>query len=300
MSEKNRLRMAFIFNCDYFDSNKPDDDYSAEHEQVIRHNMNAILCSVDDFLERGKLRIKVAEAPTTVIYRGWMLPVEQYALFYNALYEKGYTLINTPEQYRQCHYFPFWYGLLKDYTAESICVDSIDRQGIISALSSFGKTPLIIKDYVKSRKHEWHEACFIPDASDTENALNVIDRFIERQGSDLLGEIVLRKYLSLEMVGTHDKSHMPIAKEVRVFCVHHTLFANISYWTGDGTSIEFPDELMQTCQNLDSDFYTIDMAMTTEGKWVIIEVGDGQVSGLQDYDAGKFYDGLVGCLIIGI
>lgn len=37
----------------------------------------------------------------------------------------------------------------------------------MTILHEFGDRPVIIKDYVKSRKHEWLGACFIPDASDT-------------------------------------------------------------------------------------------------------------------------------------
>ena len=34
---------------------------------------------------------------------------------------------------------------------------------------------------------------------------------------------------------------------------------------------------------------TIDLAKKTDGTWVLIEVGDGQVSHLRGYDVDKFY-----------
>jgi len=291
------MRLAIMFNSDYFNGTKPEDAYFKEYEQALCHGMNVLLCSIDGFLENGKLRIKAAEEPISLIYRGWMLTVVQYTLLFDALQAKGYTLINTPEQYRQCHYFPYWYDVLQPYTAESVYIAApIERQHIINTLHSFGKAPLIVKDYVKSRKHEWNEACFIPDAADTENALAVIDCFTERQGTDLCGGIVLRKYLSLEMIGAHDKSNMPIAKEIRVFCFRHKPFATISYWSGEDAMVTLPDTLIQACRALNSNFYTIDMALTTEGQWIIIEVGDGQVSGLQGYDEKRFYENMIKCL----
>jgi hypothetical protein len=38
--------------------------------------------------------------------------------------------------------------------------------GVMELLRPFGDAPLVLKDYVKSQKHAWDEACFIPSASD--------------------------------------------------------------------------------------------------------------------------------------
>ena len=63
----------------------------------------------------------------------------------------------------------------------------------------------VVKDYVKSRKHEWYDACFIPDIKKEENAEKVIKNFIDRQGYDLIGGIVLREFVSLKSIGFHEK-----------------------------------------------------------------------------------------------
>ena len=285
-----RMRPAFLFNCDYFDPDKAEGDFREEYAQASRLFGRVLLCSVDDFFEKGILRIRAADEPTELIYRGWMMSVENYTRFYYALREKNYFLINDPEQYRECHHFPFWYSKLHDYTAESVFMDlPVDRANIPGLLQQFGDSPLMVKDYVKSRKHEWHEACFIPKASDLDNALRVVECFIERQGDDIAGGIVLRKYMDLQMVGRHEKSRMPIARELRVFCRKNIPFACIGYWTGDEDKEVVPERLLRACSCLNSDFYTVDLALTVSGEWVIIEVGDGQVSGLQGYDASRFY-----------
>ena len=43
------------------------------------------------------------------------------------------------------------------------------------------------------------------------------------------------------------------------------------------------------CAILENPFYTIDLAKKKDGGWVLIEVGDGQVSHLRGYDVEKFY-----------
>lgn len=290
--------VMFLFCANYFDRGRPDDDYAGEYDCVVRRGGGALLFDLDAFLARGELDIGTAVRPATVIYRGWMLRCEQYEALYKALRAKGYTLINSPEQYKLCHHLPAWYEQLRRHTAASVWTDGVpDPDALRSLLAQLAGRPLIVKDYVKSRKHEWAEACHIPDASDTARALAVIGTFIERQDTDLVGGIVLRECLPLKITGRHPKSGMPQAREVRVFCLRHTPFASIRYWSGegedDGAEYGF---LVEFCRRLDSNFHTIDMAQRDDGGWVVMEVGDGQVSGLQDYDAAAFYDGLFALL----
>jgi hypothetical protein len=50
--------------------------------------------------------------------------------------------------------------------------------------------PAIVKDYVKSAKHRWAEACYIPDTRDEARAVEVIRAFLDEQGGDLNGGVV--------------------------------------------------------------------------------------------------------------
>ena len=79
----------------------------------------------------------------------------------------------------------------EDCTAKSAWTEDFSEESLKELLSKF-EGAVIVKDYVKSRKHEWYEACFIEDVKDTENALKVINNFIERQDDLLTGGIVLR------------------------------------------------------------------------------------------------------------
>nr|WP_237691075.1 ATP-grasp domain-containing protein [Paenibacillus caui] len=81
----------------------------------------------------------------------------------------------------------------------------------------FKNKPVIVKDYVKSRKHEWEEACYIPDASDKQRVEMVLRNFIDRQGSELNGGIEIREFVSLEHLTKHPKSGMPLSNEYRLF-----------------------------------------------------------------------------------
>jgi hypothetical protein len=82
-----------------------------------------------------------------------------------------------------------------------------------------------VKDYVKSRKHEWLEACFIPDAGDRAAVERVVGVFVDRQGEDLAGGLVFREYVELRRVGAHPVSGLPLGREYRLFFLDGRLLA---------------------------------------------------------------------------
>jgi hypothetical protein len=53
---------------------------------------------------------------------------------------------------------------------------------------------MVLKDYVKSEKHHWAEATFVPDVRDVAAARRVAERFIELRGPELLGGLVVRRF----------------------------------------------------------------------------------------------------------
>jgi hypothetical protein len=95
-----------------------------------------------------------------------MLRPERYHALYSAVSARGATLINDPTAYRTCHHLPEAYRFLEGLTPRSVWVTNVSQDAILQAIQPFGDAPLIVKDYVKSQKHYWHEACFIPAASD--------------------------------------------------------------------------------------------------------------------------------------
>jgi hypothetical protein len=80
---------------------------------------------------------------------------------YEALAAKGIRLINDPKHYRHGHHLPENYPVILGHTPRSVWLAGdlgIDR--IVEALAPFGDAPVIVEDFVKSRKHEWAERNF--------------------------------------------------------------------------------------------------------------------------------------------
>ena len=150
-------------------------------------------------------------------------------------------------------------------------------------LSRFGSASLVVKDYVKSQKHYWSEACFIPDASRSEDALRVIRRFIALQGGRLEGGLVLREFVPLAPAGTHPKSGMPLSREWRLFLLDGEVLTTSGYWTpDDAPPAEVVARMSAIAARVPARLLSMDIARTAAGGWTIVEVGSGQVSGLPE------------------
>ena len=324
--------MLVLFPSDPFDTWKVDADWAEEariaqecgHQVAYIHHESLVN---DDDPGAAVKKIPDFDEPTRALYRGWMLTSDQYRQLYEKLQACRVDLVTTPEQYKNTHELPGWYGALAGATPDSRwfpATDVMSGEGreldpvVLDAARQMA--PCIIKDYVKSRKHEWGEACFIPDA---DSAAAVISNFIERQGDSLQGGLVLRDFVPLKSLGKHPKSGMPMSEEYRFFWLNGHVACLSEYWPeemyeteeieipepeggweeGMGRTITVPksienlpsfEELTEFGRGIDSPFFTMDLAMTEDEEWIVMEIGDGQVSGFPQMptDAQKFYPGL--------
>lgn len=258
VSELDNVNFLFCNHPLYY--RRADMDYETEYQEA-ELNHQCALFSYED-LENGKLSLYGDEITGLTIYRGWMMKPEMYQNFYNLLEEKGIILINTPKEYERYHTLPGWYNEFADTTVNSIWEEKGDVDSVLR-MSTALEGSYIVKDYVKSRKHEWYEACYIPDISDKVNATKIIRNFAERQGESLVGGIVLRKFETLKQIGFHEKSGMPISEEYRIFVYAGKVHVADNYWN-DAGKVNFSEEelewIYKIVSKLKSNFVTVDLA----------------------------------------
>ncbi|MGC4117923.1 MAG: ATP-grasp domain-containing protein [Myxococcales bacterium] len=235
---------------------------------------------------------------SSALYRGWMMSPQRYRLLFDALRQRGVTQVNTPEQYQHCHWFPDSYEVIAPLTPKSVWLPPgvTELSEVMKALAPFRDRPLVLKDYVKSRKHEWAEACFIPSASDRDTVARVVGRFLELQGEDLAGGLVFREFVRFAPLATHSKSGMPLSKEFRLFFLDGALLQSAPYWEegpADGGAVPELAPFLEVAKRVRSRFFTMDVAQLEGGGWTIVELGDAQVAGLPErLAAGEFYRSL--------
>lgn len=215
------------------------------------------------------------------VYRGWMLRGDAYARLFEALAERGVDLLTTPAAYAACHHAPGSYPALAPWMPRTAWLPLAridDAAALRAVLDPFGAAPVILKDWVKSQASGyWDEACFIPDASDAAHVARVIGRFRALQGESLEGGLVFKAYVPLRPVGGPAHEH-------RAFVVRGAV---VGCWPrGEGPSPSPPPDLLAAiAAAVPSPFASADLAQDRDGRWWLLEVGDGGVSGLPDPDA---------------
>ncbi|MGW2092821.1 ATP-grasp domain-containing protein [Promicromonospora sukumoe] len=278
--------------CDPLAPRLPDEHYA--REAVTARDTGLSVAVVDhDATVAGDLREALRRVPDsdverTAWYRGWMLSSSAYSRLGEALEARGLRLLTGPAGYRAAHELPGWYRTFAHLTPASAWVPwepgrtptSADVGPLVEALGG-GPVggPGVVKDYVKSRKHEWDEACFVPDLADIKTATHVIARMVELQGDDLAGGIVARAF---EHFAPDDGER---AQEVRVWWVGGVpVLVTPHPDAAAGGAAEVPaavlDVVGASVRALGAPFVTTDLALRTDGVWRVIEVGDGQVSDL--------------------
>lgn len=287
-------KTTILLPGDYYSLNHPNDNFSQELEAVIATpNLIPVLFNFDEYLTGEPLRLSkpISVLPRRLIYRGWMLKPHIYQRFYSDLTKLGFDVITDPSQYERMHCFPHAYHKLQSYTPKILAFpaesDDSRRAPINANLINDVFSSFIMKDFVKSVK-----GTSFPVHIDTpifQNELDeLVNRFIKLRGELFTGGIVCKEYVDL-------KRYAGFTNEWRLFVYRgqKVTLARNSNQPHDCPAP--PASLIQVCLNIDFDasFYTIDFAEATGGHWIIIETGDGQVSGLASADTPThFYEEL--------
>ena len=280
----------------------PDTAFEREAELAAAAGFDVGFVDLEVYLGgEAKLR-QVPEGAGDVLYRGWILDIDAYRRMSDAIAARGGRLVTEASAYQHCHHLPEWYEAVggADQTARSIWLPgaSFNLDEVAAAVNAaFGSGAVILKDYVKSRKHEWFDACFIPAADDDENVKRVVGNFLRLQDGHIEGGLVFRAFVDLRRIGLHAKSRMPLVREYRFFVVDGRPIFVAPYWAegdyqGDPPSAEV---LAPILPHVRSRFYAADVAEREDGGWLLVELNDGGAAGVPEGgDAEAFYRSLRG------
>jgi hypothetical protein len=292
--------MQVLFPCNPLNPRHVEPDFDAEHRAALDAGFLTGLLDHEQ-VAQGNVAdafVRLSEGDDSGIYRGWMLKPVHYEQMFSELRSRGISLINDPLAYRTCHYLPESYPWLRGNTAASVWCEvrgTVDFELVRAIVAQFGDKAIILKDYVKSQKHYWFEACFIPSAEDFEAVRRAVQRFLDLQGSDLNEGLVFREYLPLKILGTHPRSGMPLAAEFRIFWFEAEPILVHRYWGALTVTDDEPplEHFRSIARHIPSRFFTMDVALLQNGTWTVVELGDGQVAGLPSEDlAPSFFEAI--------
>jgi hypothetical protein len=273
--------MIFLLPCEPYNLKSPDLDFKKEYEALSRMDFKVFLYDYDQFVNYNEIVSNIDYGLSgDVILRSWMLNDEQYNRLYKSLSRNGFKLINTTEQYLNCHYYPNVYDKIKDYAPKSIWFKDITETAVKICREHIGND-IIIKDYVKSEKGL--DDIFILNKSLTNvEFFERVEKFKTCRGKLFNEGIVFKEFLNLKKYGTK-------TNEFRLFVLKGKIIScsqNSELGFGDCPDTSFLKDIIS---NIDSNYFTIDIAEKEDGSWIILECGDGQVSGLSSEQSEYIY-----------
>jgi hypothetical protein len=146
---------------------QPDEQFAPLRD--VATTLDVELAVVDhNELDKGGARevLKSSWSDNVIVYRGWMLRTEHYATFEGALTKINTALFTNADNYQRAHELPGWYDTFAELTPRSKWLHDASLGGLQQLVADFDG-PIVIKDWVKSAKHAWHDACFVHDVSDS-------------------------------------------------------------------------------------------------------------------------------------
>ncbi len=230
---------------------------------------------VDGQLDRALERLPQADG-CSVLYRGWMLTGEEYDALHEALEDRGYYLSTPPEAYVLAHYLPHYHEHIAEHTAPSVWTWGTDLDEAWEVAQSLGDPPWLLKDHVKSAKERWSELGTIPTGCSRTRFDRICTEFIEHRGDRFERGLCFRRLLPLRRLGVTDMGY-PIHDEHRLFFWEGDLVASAPQHDLRGARLD-PTEFGFLGERIESPFFTADVARLEEGRWTIVELGDGGVS----------------------
>jgi hypothetical protein len=263
--------VLLLVPADPLRSRRADEHFAPEAAAARAAGHDVALIDHDALAEPDGARRSVARVPDgggAAVYRGWMLSSGQYAAVANALSDKGTALRTSAAQYRRAHELPGWYAALAPVTPAAAWTAGDAEQEFRAACARLGPGQAVLRDYVKSMKHYWHEAAYIPDVADHAAAWKVAARFRELREDEFAGGFVLRRFEKFA------------SAEVRTWWVGGTCRLATAHPDTPG---DLPPDIdlepfTPLIRSLGLPFVTADLALRADGTWRVIELGDGQVS----------------------
>lgn len=254
--------MHFVYPRDLVEPRLPDELFRQEAVAVAAGGHVVSLIETSD-LAAGPARITppvTAEAQT--VYRGWMLAPTEYENFVRSVNAQGGTVFTSAEQYLATHYLPNWYDRLAPFTPETrVLAPDAD---FVQELSDLDWPRFFVKDFVKSLKTSTGSVVERPDQ------IPLLIAEMKHFRGEIEGGICVRRFEEFQ------------PNTERRFFVRNQ--------TPQGADALAPlPEVVRLCANrLDSPFFSVDVAVRSDGVERIVEVGDGQVSDLVGWSIERF------------
>jgi hypothetical protein len=229
-----------------------------------------------------------ASVPKDSLVIGRMSVVPFYFELQEDLKFNNSMLINNSNQHQFLSDIGNWSEKLKEFTPKTYRnLYELPQNG-----------PFVLKGENNSKKNFWETHMF---AKTREEAVTVFGRLSDDYFfSDQ--KIYAREFVDLKCLLKPEQGP-PVSKEFRFFIFNKKVVCSSFYWDNfvdDLNKIPSPEEVPVSfvkkiidCVGEDAMFYTADVAQKENGEWILIELNDGQMSGLCCNSSEDLYSGIL-------
>lgn len=200
----------------------------------------------------------------------------------------GSRLLNSFDQHRFAADLGNYTDVLRDLTPRTYSLEEVPENG----------GPFVVKGETNSRRNLWKTHMF------AENKREAVEVACRLMNDTMIGQqkIYVRDYVPLEqfLVGLDG---VPVAREFRFFVLDGEVLCGGYYWTTHTDTLEdmriavpqeseVPRMFLKKVTGLIGEqirFYAVDIARTQDGRWIVIELNDGQMAGLSENDPAVLY-----------
>ena len=206
----------------------------------------------------------------------------------------GAQLINTFREHQYLASIPEWYPDLSDVTPRTwFRLEDLPEKG-----------PFFLKGATNSKKEAWDTHCY---AETRAEAVQVGLRIMD---DGLLGQqqLCIREFVPLKPLGVGFHG-LPISLEYRFFCYQGETLSYGFYWSShledlreSGVDVPSNPFTIDTGSDLSrllatvavrltgkAAFYVVDVGLTRDGRWIVIELNDACMSGLSENSSEALY-----------
>jgi hypothetical protein len=193
----------------------------------------------------------------------------------------GSHLINSYSEHVWIADLQQWYPYFEDITPKTwfSLYDALQNEG-----------PYVVKGQTNSKKFEWDTHMYAED----KNKLREV--YMRCMDDSLLGSqsVYVRQYIPLKRLATGLRG-LPISNEHRTFFLDGQPIASGFYWSNyfedvkDNIVNPPTDFLLEIGSRLKARFVVADVAQTESGDWTLVELNDGQMSGLSEVNTETLY-----------
>lgn len=218
--------------------------------------------------------------------------IQDYESVYYKLKSNGIKLIHSPQQHNRCSNLSNWYPLLTDLTPKSVIYNTLPNSEQIE--SDLG-WPIFVKGDRQTSQHK-KSLSIIEGPNQFKKLLDYWkdDNILNWQ------RMVCREYVKLIKVDDSLFDRIPSSYEFRLFFWKQNLVGIGKYWfEGKDYRLNNIDKNIvfllgnEVAKRLNVDFLVVDIAKTIEGRWIVIEVNDGQESGYTAVEPYQMWNNII-------